>query len=128
MYRMAEKGLEVLESFFGGPMLLPEPGTTPDTICSVFSSLRARVVNSNECYGCAGLDQDSKAKFLVDSPAMVTRLVCCRAKVASILRDPDDRQWWLTAMDLYDAFLSSQGPSSRLERVCAYDLYHYRDK
>ncbi|KAI0535508.1 hypothetical protein GGR58DRAFT_515341 [Xylaria digitata] len=128
MRNMAEKSREVLELFFGGPMLLPEPGTTPDTICSVFSRLRARVVDSNECRGCAGLDQDLKAKLLVDSPAMVTRLVCCRAKVASVLRDPDRKQWWLTAMDLYDAFLSSQGPGSSLERVCAFDLNHYRDE
>ncbi|KAI1419156.1 hypothetical protein F5Y12DRAFT_721048 [Xylaria sp. FL1777] len=128
MRHMAEKSREVLESFFGGPMLLPEPGTTPDTIYDVFSSLRARAVNSNECYSYAGLDQNLKAKLLVDSPAIVTRLVCCRAKVASVLRDPDRKQWWLIAMDLYDAFLSSQGPSSRLERVCAFDLNHYRDE
>ncbi|KAI0804237.1 hypothetical protein GGR55DRAFT_691097 [Xylaria sp. FL0064] len=127
MRNMAEKSREVLESFFGGPMPLPEPGTTPDTISSVFSSLRARALDSNECYSCAGLDQNLKAKLLVDSSALVTRFVCCRAKVASVLRDPDRKQWWLTAMDLYDAFLSSQGPSSRLERVCAFDLNHYRD-
>ncbi|KAF2973201.1 hypothetical protein GQX73_g303 [Xylaria multiplex] len=128
MRSMAEKSREVLELFFGGPMLLPKPNTSPDTICSVFSRLRARVVDSNERHGCAGLDQDLKAKLLIDSPAMVTRLVCCRAKAASVLRDPDRKQWWLIAMDLYDAFLSSQGPGSSLERVCAFDLNHYRDK
>ncbi|KAI3331218.1 hypothetical protein F4824DRAFT_504239 [Ustulina deusta] len=125
---MAKKTLEVLESFFGGLMLLPEPGTTPDTISSVFSNLRARALDSNECYSCARLDQNPKAKLPVDSPALVTRLVSCRAKVASVLRDLDRRSWWLAAMDLYEAFLFSQGPSSRLERVCAFDLYHYRDK
>ncbi|KAI3329702.1 hypothetical protein F4824DRAFT_492734 [Ustulina deusta] len=87
MRNTAKKTLEVLESFFGGLMLLPEPGTTPDTISSVFSSLRACVLDSNECYSCARLDQNLKAKLPVDSPAL--------------------------------------GPSSRLERVCAFDLYYY---
>ncbi|TGJ83944.1 hypothetical protein E0Z10_g4798 [Xylaria hypoxylon] len=109
MRNMAEKSREVLESFFGGPMPLPEPGTSPDNIYRTFSSLRACAVDPEECLGCARLDRDLEAKLLVDSPAMVTRF------------------WWLTAMDLYDAFLSSQGPSSRLERVCAFDLNHYRD-
>ncbi|KAH8163357.1 hypothetical protein CIB48_g4894 [Xylaria polymorpha] len=127
MRNMAEKSREFLESFFGEPMPLPEPGTSPDTICSTLSSLRARAVDSEEYHGCARLDRDLEAKLLVDSPAMLTRFVCCRAKVASVLRDADEKQWWLTAMDLYDAFLSSQGPSSRLERVCAFDLNHYRD-
>ncbi|KAI1749685.1 hypothetical protein F4782DRAFT_291250 [Xylaria castorea] len=31
-------------------------------------------------------------KLLVDSPVLVTRFVCCRAKVASVLRDPGRRQ------------------------------------
>ncbi len=125
MRNMAEKSREVLELFFGGPMLLPEPGTSPDTICTTFSSLRARAVDSEECRGCARLDRDLEAKLLVDSPAMVTRFVCCRAEVALVLRDSDRKQWWLTAMDLYDAFLSSEGPSLSLERVCVYDLNHY---
>ncbi|KAI0870524.1 hypothetical protein GGS24DRAFT_100498 [Hypoxylon argillaceum] len=127
MHNMAEKSLEVLELFFGGPMPLPEPSTTPDTIYSVFSSLRARALDSNKCSSDAGLDQSLKAKLLIDSPALATRLVCCRANIASVLKDPNSKQWWLTAMDLYDAFLASQGPSSRLERVCAFDLNHYRD-
>ncbi|KAI3339397.1 hypothetical protein F4824DRAFT_43468 [Ustulina deusta] len=125
MRNMAEKSREVLELFFGGPMLLPEPGTSLDTICTTFSSLRARAVDSEECRGCARLDRDLEAKLLVDSPAMVTRFVCCRAEVALVLRDSDRKQWWLTAMDLYDAFLSSEGPSLSLERVCVYDLNHY---
>ncbi|KAI0432042.1 hypothetical protein F5Y09DRAFT_167460 [Xylaria sp. FL1042] len=125
---MAEKSLEVLESFFGGPMPLPEPGASPDNIYRTFSSLRARAVASEDCRGCARLDRDLEAKLLVNSPAMVTRFVCCRAEVASVLREPDRKQWWLTAMDLYDAFLSGQGPGSSLERVCAFDLNHYRDK
>ncbi|KAI0977537.1 hypothetical protein F4678DRAFT_468667 [Xylaria arbuscula] len=95
MRNTAKKTLEVLESFFGGLMLLPKPGTTPDTISSVFSSLRARALDSNECYS-------------------FTRLVSYKAKVAL-----------LAAMDLYKAFLFSQGPSSRLKRVYAFNLYYY---
>ncbi|KAI1317052.1 hypothetical protein F5Y16DRAFT_419941 [Xylariaceae sp. FL0255] len=126
---MAEKSREILESFFGGPLPLPEPDTPPDKIYRLFSNLRARTVESaKQPAGAAALDQDLKAKLLVESPAMVARFVCCRAEVASVLQQPDRRQWWLVAMDLYDAFLSSQGPSSRLERVCAFDLNHYRDK
>ncbi|KAJ8133513.1 hypothetical protein O1611_g103 [Lasiodiplodia mahajangana] len=129
MRNMAKESCEILESFFGGPMPLPEPGTPPDAICRTLSDLRARAVESGEHHGINTLlYQDLEAKLLVDSPAMVTRFVCCRAKVASVLGDPDERQWWLTAMDLYDAFLSSQGPSSSLERVCAFDLNRYRDK
>ncbi|KAK5627742.1 hypothetical protein RRF57_003457 [Xylaria bambusicola] len=128
MRNMAKESCEILESFFGGPMPLPEPGAPPDAICRTLSDLRARAVESGKHHGSnTMLYQDLKAKLLVDSPAMVTRFVCCRAKVASVLRDPDKRQWWLTAMDLYDAFLSNHGPSSRLERVCAFDLNHYRD-
>ncbi|KAI3343731.1 hypothetical protein F4824DRAFT_440887 [Ustulina deusta] len=126
---MAEKSCEVLESFFGGPLPLPPPGTPPHTIYGTFSNLRARTVESAKHHGGnTVLDQDLEAKLLVDSPAMVARFVCCRAEVASVLKQPDRRQWWLIAMDLYDAFLSGQGPSSRLERVCAFDLNHYRDK
>jgi hypothetical protein len=126
---MAEKSREVLESFFGGPMPLPEPDTSPDTICRILSNLRARAVDSEEHHGSGtGLGRDLEAKVLAVSPAMVTRFVCCRAEVASVLREPDRRLWWLTAMDLYDAFLSSQGPGSSLERVCAFDLNHYQDQ
>ncbi|KAI0116357.1 hypothetical protein GGR51DRAFT_574683 [Nemania sp. FL0031] len=124
-----EKSRQVLESFFGGPMPLPEPGTSPHTICEVFSDLRARAIESGEHRSSStALGQDLKPKLLLDSPALVTRFICCRAKVASLLRDPDRKQWWLTAMDLYDAFLSSQEPSSVLERICAFDLLHYRDR
>ncbi|XXH01470.1 hypothetical protein Hte_007830 [Hypoxylon texense] len=126
---MAEKSREVLESFFGGPLPLPELGTPPDTIYRTFSNLRARAVESAKHHGGNNiLDQDLEAKLLVDSPAMVARFVCCVAECASILKQPDKRQWWLIVMDLYDAFLSDQGPNSRLERVCAFDLNHYRDK
>ncbi|KAI1165177.1 hypothetical protein F5B18DRAFT_612042 [Nemania serpens] len=129
MRNMAEKSREILESFFGGPMPLPEPGTPPDAICKTLSNLRAGAVDPGKHDGSTTmLYKDLEAELLVDSPAMVTRFVCCRAKIASVLRAPDTRQWWLTAMGLYDAFLSSQGPSSSLERVCAFDLYHYRDK
>ncbi|KAJ2996293.1 hypothetical protein NUW58_g1024 [Xylaria curta] len=115
MRNMAEKSREILESFFGGPMPLPELGTPPDMICSTLSSLRARAVESEKHHGSNTMPyQDLEAKLLVDSPAMVTRFVCCRAKVAFVLRDPGERQWWLAAMGLYDAFLSSQGPSSRV--------------
>ncbi|KAI3342060.1 hypothetical protein F4824DRAFT_513831 [Ustulina deusta] len=50
MRNMAEKSREVLEFFFGGPMPLPELGTLPNIISSVFSSLRARTLDFNKCY------------------------------------------------------------------------------
>lgn len=128
MRNMAEQSREVLESFFGGPMPLPEPGTPPDTIHKTFSDLRASAVESEKTRASSDrVGQELGPKLLIEFPAMVARFVCCRAEVASVLKQPDRRQWWLTAMDLYDAFLSSQGPSSRLERACAFDLNHYRD-
>ncbi|KAI1270309.1 hypothetical protein F5Y18DRAFT_9824 [Xylariaceae sp. FL1019] len=127
MRSKAVESRDVLELFFGGPLPLPELGTPPDTIYRTFSNLRARTVESAKQYGGnTVLDQDLEAKLLVDSPAIVTRFVCCRAEVASGLRQPDKKHWWLIAMDLYDAFLASQGPSSSLERVCAFDLNHIR--
>lgn len=128
MRDMAEKSREVLESFFGGPMPLPEPGTPPDIIYRTFSDLRACAIKSEKCRGGSdGIGLELGPELLVASPKMVTRFVCCRAEVALVLGEPDKREWWLAAMDLYDAFLSSQGPSSSLERVCAFDLNHYRD-
>ncbi|KAI2601698.1 hypothetical protein GGR54DRAFT_96999 [Hypoxylon sp. NC1633] len=126
-HNLAEKSRDVLESFFGGPMPLPEPGTPPGTIYKTFSDLRVCAVESGKQHGgSAVLSQDLEAKLLINSPAMVTRFVCCRAEVASALRDPNEQEWWLRAMELYDAFLTGQEPSYRLERVCAFDLYHIR--
>lgn len=59
-----------------------EPGTSPDNIYRTFSSLCAYVVKPEECLGYARLNRDLEAKLLVDSPAIITPFVCCRAKVS----------------------------------------------
>ncbi|RYO91426.1 hypothetical protein DL766_009852 [Monosporascus sp. MC13-8B] len=123
-----QESCDVLESFFGGPIPLPKPGTSPDTIYISFLQLRARVCHPGGRRGSAGLDQDFEDKLQLDSPATLARLVCCRAQAATLLKEHDEPQWWLTAMSLYDAFLSHTGPSSKLERICAFDLYRYRDE
>ncbi|KAI1420311.1 hypothetical protein F5Y12DRAFT_788382 [Xylaria sp. FL1777] len=114
----AQECCDVLESFFGGPMPLPEPGTSPDTI---YSSLEL-------CARTSRREKDSDegmAKAI--SAATLTRLVCCRAEAATILDEPGAPQWWRTAMALYDAFFAGKPPISGLERICAFDLYRYRD-
>jgi hypothetical protein len=122
----AKQCREVLESFFGGPMPLPDPGTSPDTIFRLYSDMRTRAIESGEHPG--NLPEDLKSKLRLDSPALVTRIVLCRAEAASVLRDTDRREWWLTAMDLYDAFISIKNPRCRLERICAFDLNRIRDR
>jgi hypothetical protein len=129
MRNKAQECCDVLESFFGGPMLLPEPGTSPDTIYSSFLQLRAHMYRFGDYYGNDRLEKDSEEGAVsAISAATLTRLVCCRAEAATILDEPDAPQWWRTAMALYDAFLSSKPPVSGLERICAFDLYRYRDK
>ncbi|KAL7619919.1 hypothetical protein AAE478_010466 [Parahypoxylon ruwenzoriense] len=119
---------DALELFFGGPMPLPEPGTPPDTIYNSFLQLRARVCHSGDRRGSTGLDRELEDKLQFDSPAMLTWIICCRAQAATLLKEHDRSQWWRTAMSLYDAFISPTGPTSELERICAFDLYRYRDK
>lgn len=112
-------------------MPLPVPGTPPDAIYPSFVNLRARTIDFEKiCMsGCdAALYEELEAKLLINSPDMFTRLICCRAEVAELLREPGRKEWWLTAMDLYDAFLSSQGPRSALDEICAHDLYRYRER
>ncbi|KAI0403170.1 hypothetical protein F4802DRAFT_599315 [Xylaria palmicola] len=87
-----EKCREVLESFFGGPLPLPEPGTSPGGIYKTFMDLRACAVES-ERHGSATWDRDLEPKLLMDSPTMVLRFVLCRAKVASLRGDPDTEHW-----------------------------------
>ncbi|KAI2617843.1 hypothetical protein GGR54DRAFT_631290 [Hypoxylon sp. NC1633] len=123
-----QEGRDVLESFFGGPMPLPKPGTSPSTIYTDFAQQRARVCGLEGRHGSDGLVQDSENIFRLDSPAILTRLICCRAEVATMLEESCERQWWNTAMDLYDAFLCNTKPISKAERICAFDLYNYRNK
>ncbi|KAI2606589.1 hypothetical protein GGR54DRAFT_644204 [Hypoxylon sp. NC1633] len=124
-----DKSCDVLDSFFGDRMPLPDPTASPHTICSAFIDLRRRAVDSErQREDCPRPDREPEAEFLLDSPAMVVRFVCCRAEIASQRREPNRREWWLTAMNLYDVFLADQEPTSYLDRVCAYDLNHYRSK
>ncbi|KAI3321597.1 hypothetical protein HD806DRAFT_502974 [Xylariaceae sp. AK1471] len=124
----AQKCCDVLESFFGEPMLLPEPSTPPDIIYSSFFQLRARACRFGDYCGSTGRDKDSEEDTAnAISAATFARLVCCRAQAATLLKERDEPQWWRTAMALYDAFLSDKPPSSGPERICAFDLYNYRD-
>lgn len=123
----ARESLDVLESFFGGPMPLPEPDTPPYTIYTSLRTLRAHVCHI-EAYHTIGLGLGLKDELQLDSPATATRLVCCRAQAATLLKEHEALQWWLVAMNLYDTFLSGSQPSSILERICKFDLYRYRNK
>lgn len=123
-----QEGRDALEAFFGGPMPLPKPGTSPSTIYTDFAQQRARVCGPEGRHGSDGLVQDPENIFRLDSPAILTRLICCRAETATLLKESCERQWWNTAMGLYDAFLSNTKPISKVERICAFDLYHYRNK
>ncbi|GAP93197.1 hypothetical protein SAMD00023353_11000060 [Rosellinia necatrix] len=123
----AQECCDVLESFFGGPMPLPEPGTSPDTIYSSLE-LCARTCRVGDFGGSAGREEGSDEGMVeAISAATLTRLACCRAEAATVLDEPDAPQWWRTAMALYDAFLAGKPPISGLERICAFDLYRYRD-
>ncbi|KAJ2983254.1 hypothetical protein NUW58_g6280 [Xylaria curta] len=123
----AEESRKVLELFFGEPILLAEPGVSPHTIYETFSHLRSRAIH--ECHnGSTSLDPDLEAKLLLDSPGILTRLICCRAQVATVLEEPDEKEWWLMALDLYDLSLSIEELSTRLDSVFAYDLYVLRRK
>lgn len=122
-----QEGRDALEAFFGGPMPLPKLGTRPDIIYTSFVQLRARVCTFTG-HESDGLAQDSENIFRLDSSVTLTRLACCRAEAATLLRESCERQWWITAMSLYDAFLSDMKPTTKIERICAFDLYHYRDK
>ncbi|KAJ3561514.1 hypothetical protein NPX13_g8917 [Xylaria arbuscula] len=127
MRNKARECCHVLESFFGGPMPLLEPGTSPDTIYSSLE-LCARTHHFEEYGGTARREKDSdEGTVKAISTATLTRLVCCRAEAATILDEPDAPQWWRTAMALYDAFLAGKPPISGPERICAFDLYQYRD-
>ncbi|KAF2967067.1 hypothetical protein GQX73_g6520 [Xylaria multiplex] len=123
----ARKCCDVLESFFGGPMQPPEPGTSPDAIYSRLE-LCTRTCRFGYYCGSVRRENDSEEGMVkAMSTATLTRLVCCRAEAATILDEPDAPQWWRTAMALYDAFLVGKRPMSGLERICAFDLYRYRD-
>lgn len=127
MRNKAKECCDVLESFFGGPMPLPEPGTSPDTIYSSLE-LCARTCRFGDYCGSARREKESDEGMVkAISAATLTRLACCRAEAATILDEPDAPQWWRTAMALYDAFLAGEPPISGLERICAFDLYQYRD-
>ncbi|KAI0427027.1 hypothetical protein F5Y09DRAFT_45581 [Xylaria sp. FL1042] len=127
MRNKAQECCDVLESFFGGPMPLLEPGTSPDTIYS-FLELCARTHRFEDYCGSARREKDSDEGMVkAISAATLTRLVCCRAEATTILDEPDAPQWWRTAMALYDAFLAGKPPISGPERICAFDLYQYRD-
>lgn len=111
-------------------MQLPEPGTPPEAIYASLVKLRARTVELEKlCMSGsdAALFQELEAKLLINSPDIFTRLMCCRAEAAELLREPGRKEWWLVAMDLYEAFLSSEGPKSSLDEICALDLYRYRE-
>ncbi|KAI1124676.1 hypothetical protein F5Y10DRAFT_279995 [Nemania abortiva] len=125
----AEESLKALESFFNGPMLLPEPGTSPHTIYENFACLRSRIIHekysSSSSSSSTYLDPDLEAKLLLDSPVTFTRLFCCRAEIATTLEEPDLEQWWLTAMNLHDEFPPSE-EYTRLDTICATDMYGVR--
>ena len=109
-------------------MPLPEPGTPPDEIYKAFSSLRARVVNAEESRIGTTLDPDFRAKLLIDSPAMLTRFVYWRACTASRYNDSDKDQWWPITLDLFDACLSNQDPSSISGGFYRINITYIRDK
>ncbi|KAI1271642.1 hypothetical protein F5Y07DRAFT_340610 [Xylaria sp. FL0933] len=114
----AEKSRKFLELFFGGPMPLPEPSTSIDTIYKIFSDLRARAIESEEHHrSSTEAYRDLQPKLLVDSPELVTRLLWCRTKIAFELDDSDKKQWNFITKKLNAAIRSSRGPSSRLEKV-----------
>ncbi|KAI2615394.1 hypothetical protein GGR54DRAFT_613255 [Hypoxylon sp. NC1633] len=123
----AKESLEVLESFFGGSMPLPEPNASPDAIYASLRDLRARVCDSKG-YGPTELTQDLSDELQLELPETAARLVCCRAQIATLRKELEASQWWLVAMNLYDTFLSSSQPSSILERICKFDLYRHRNK
>ncbi|KAI1762462.1 hypothetical protein GGR53DRAFT_501540 [Hypoxylon sp. FL1150] len=123
----AKESLEVLESFFGEPMSLPEPNASPDAPFASLRDLRAHACDSRG-YGSTGLAQDLSDEIQLKSPETGTRLVCCRAQIATLRKESEASRWWLVAMNLYDAFLSSSQPSSILERICKYDFYRHRNK
>lgn len=126
-YNKGQEGRDALELFFGGSMPLPEPGTSAKAIYSYFVQLRAHACCSENYHDIIGSDQGLQSKLQLGSPAMLARLVCCRAEAATLLREPCERQWWKTAMGLYDAYLSNEEPKSKLDRICIFDLYRYRD-
>ncbi len=123
----AQRCRDVLDSFFGAPLLLPEPGTSADTIYSSSVPPHAHTCRFGDDCDNAEQVKGSEEAARTISAATFTRLVCCRAEAASILDEQDAPQWWRTAMVLYDAFLSTQSPLYRLDRICAFDLYRYRD-
>ncbi|KAI1122060.1 hypothetical protein F5Y10DRAFT_281973 [Nemania abortiva] len=122
------KCIDVLELFFGGPMALPKPGTSLEAICASFSNLRACVIETEKKFSHTILDKELEAELQVSSPILLSRFICCRAEAATKLREVDQDKWWITAMDLYDAFLASEGTDGWLERVCAQDLYNHRER
>ncbi|KAI1109411.1 hypothetical protein F5Y14DRAFT_456058 [Nemania sp. NC0429] len=124
------RGREVVESFFGRSVQPPKPGTSPDVVYSSFVMLRARAIDVEKSRTTGSdyvaLYQELEPELRVVDPALLTRLLLCRAEVAHHLREPSRRRWWLAAMDLYDAFLSSQPARSRLETFARIDAYGYR--
>lgn len=122
-----QESRDVLEFFFGGPMPLHKPGTSPDTIYMSYVQLRACVSLSAGSLDCSGSDKTLEDEFKAISTATLTRMVCCRAETATHFRDLDEPQWWRMAMSLYDAFLFDEPPIEVLERICAFDLYRFRE-
>ncbi|KAI1169998.1 hypothetical protein F4777DRAFT_592276 [Nemania sp. FL0916] len=132
-YHEARECCEFLNSFFGEPMVLPEPGTSPKAIYSSYVELRGRALDSHGYNDGNGLEWRYYDEILNTlSPVMFTRLVCCRAQAATILCEGDERQWWRTAMALYDVFPTIIGNSKSIpsspERICANDYYRFRDE
>ncbi|KAI1330259.1 hypothetical protein F5Y16DRAFT_32881 [Xylariaceae sp. FL0255] len=128
MRNKARECCDVLESFFGGSMALPKTSTSPRNMYSSFSQLRAHALDLGHHSDTSrrGEDLDDEIPGTV-SAATFTRLVCCRAEAATVLHEPDEPQWWRMAMALHDTFLSGKPPISMPERICAFDLYRYRD-
>lgn len=112
-HKKGEECRDVLNRFFGF-FPVPKHKRSPNTIYAALVQRRAFVL------------RDSEDIFQHISPETCTRLVCCRAEAATVLKETCAPQWWITAMNLYDAFLSHKQPTLRIERICALDLYSHR--
>ncbi|KAI8965304.1 hypothetical protein F5Y11DRAFT_313649 [Daldinia sp. FL1419] len=111
-----QQARDELERYFGGPLPLPEPNMSPDEIYTSFSRLRARACNPDN------------ASQIFPRP-LLTLFICCRAQAATLLEESCDRDWWRTAMDLFDAYLGENyDRGSYIQRVCARDLHNIRGK
>lgn len=120
----------VLDSFWGKDTGLPEQSiTSPVDIHAFYQERRLSVCRSKYLPSSDARIEDLENEIVEISPPMLTRLICCRAAVASAYRDDDKKQWWLMAMDLWNAFPPEppgKGPETRPERTCAFDLVRLR--